>query len=359
MTMSNTTSLSEPASAVATPVRPKDPKRSIHLEVARPYSVATELQSILASLGGLLAVCAVVWLALFALSQRFPYVMVGSAAVYNSKEFTIANSQLLDESKECRVLAFGSSKVLSGFVPSLFDHLLNCSSYNLGLPATEHFMPELEKLLARGERPSHILVTIPWTSPPDHRNSLFHFPDDDAAVLAHVFPFRTWVHDSFILLYRSPKFGGIRKTYLQAEQSIQNMNSQKGYYFIAGESHYPNNELPNDFRLDSDQPQKVEPRTVDTTLKSFRRLNDLAQQYNFQVLLVPTYRRPGEVAPVPEINSTEVDTLKPFDHFKVLGPDYYVLDRKYFSDILHLNPDGAQVYTSKLSHLVAQELQAK
>jgi hypothetical protein len=356
--MGNMTSVRESVSAAAPVVRLDDPKTSIHLEVARPYSVLTELQRILASLGGLLAVCTLVWLALFVLSQRFPYVMVGSAAVYNSKEVAIANSRLLDESKRRRILAFGSSKILSGFIPSLFDRLLpDSSSYNLGLPATDHFMPELETLLARGERPSHILITIPWADPPVHRNSLFHFPDDDAAVLARIFPFRTWVHDSFILLYRSPQFGGIRETYAQAERSIQSMNADQGYYFIAGESRYPNNELPSDFRLDSDQPQSADYRKVDTTLASFRRLNELAQKYTFQVLLVPAYRRPGEVAPVSGVNSAEIDALSHFDHFKVLGPDYYVLDRKYFSDILHLNPTGAQLYTSNLAHLVAEELQ--
>src|SRR5450432_1921029 len=122
--MGNMTSVRESVSAAAPVVRLDDPKTSIHLEVARPYSVLTELQRILASLGGLLAVCTLVWLALFVLSQRFPYVMVGSAAVYNSKEVAIANARLLDESRRRRILAFGSSKILSGFIPSLFDRLL-------------------------------------------------------------------------------------------------------------------------------------------------------------------------------------------------------------------------------------------
>jgi hypothetical protein len=331
---------------------------SVHLDLACPYSIRVELQKILASLSGLLAICVLAWLTFYVLAQRFPYVMVGSAAVYNAKEFTIEDSRLLDASKQHRIVVFGNSKVLSGFIPDLFDRSVpGCSSYNLGLPATDHFIPELEKLLVRGERPTQVLITIPWADPVVHRNTFFHFPDDDAAILARAFPFRTWVHDSFILLYRSPQFGGVREAYIQAQQSIERMNGDRGYYFIAGESHFPNNELPGDFRLDSDQPQMVGSRKLDTTLASFRRLNELADAYHFEVLVVPTYRRPGELAPAPDLNSSAVAALRPFSRFKVLGPDYYIFGRQYFSDLLHLNPSGARQYTTMLARLVAGELQ--
>jgi hypothetical protein len=341
-------------------IRPEECEASTNLEFTHPYSIRAELQKILASLSGLLAICLVVWLGFYVLAQRYPYVMVGSAAVYNAKEAAIDDATLLDSSKQHRIIIFGNSKVLSGFIPELFDsNIPDCSSYNLGLPATDHFIPELEKLLARGERPTEILVTIPWADPVVHRNTFFHFPDDDAAILAQAFPFRTWVHDSFILLYRSPQFGGVREAYTQAQQSIERMNGDRGYYFIAGESHFPNNELPSDFQLDSDQPQTVELRKLETTSASFHRLNELAVQYHFKVLVVPSYRRPGELAPAPPMNSSAAASLRPFDHFKVLGPDYYIFDRQYFSDILHLNPSGARQYTGSLAGLVVRDLQGQ
>ena len=134
------------------------------------------------------------------------------------------------------------------------------------------------------------------------------------------------------------------------------MDADRGYYFIAGESHYPNDELPSDFKLDTDEPNTVKDRKVPTDLASFRRLNELANTYNFRVLLVPTYYRPGQFAAALGLNSAAVDRLRPFDRFTVLGPDYYILDRKYFSDLLHLNRTGARLYTKKLADLVSNEL---
>ena len=116
-------------------------------------------------------VFAALWICFYALFRGFPYLSSGAEVIYRSKINQEAYGAVFPESsKGHRVLIFGDSKVLAGFVPSYFDRLsavdgLNYYSYNSGYPARGSFVPQLEQMTKRESGvPSILLITLPWES---------------------------------------------------------------------------------------------------------------------------------------------------------------------------------------------------
>ena len=92
-----------------------------------------------------------------------------------------------------RVLIFGNSKILAGFVPASFDQMaanrrLHVSSFNSGFPGSDFFLPPLKAMCERGQAPDVLLLTLPWSSDPPRRG-IFHLIPDDHAVVDRSFLF--------------------------------------------------------------------------------------------------------------------------------------------------------------------------
>jgi hypothetical protein len=297
------------------------------------------------------------WLLFFALSLKFQYLRNGADLIYEVKAEAIRHRPLLDHAKPCRVLIFGSSKVLAGFVPDLFDSLSGAtvSSYNLGLPNGKFFLGDLERLCQRGQNPTHVLVPDTWADEPQPSFSIFRLGVEDRRVVNTLFPFRWLPRDLSLFLIRAWNYGGLRAFYAHSRRQPQKMLEQRGYYFIEGESHFPGHRLPEGFRLETDTPNQIRPRAVPTDGPTFQRLAALAQRYDFKVILVPLHFRQGEYAAPPQV-SQSAQALAGQPRFSAVGPDYYLLPNRYFSDEAHLNPEGASLYTRRLWELVAPSL---
>ena len=70
---------------------------------------------------------------------------------------------------------------------------------------------------------------------------------------------------------------------------------------------------------------------------------------------MPTYYREGEFRPAPdEPNEVVIKALASNRRFHVLGPDYETYPNSLFSDRLHLNKEGAQLYTDRLWQLFGE-----
>lgn len=128
------------------------------------------------------------------------------------------------------------------------------------------------------------------------------------------------------------------------------MLSDRGYYFIEGQSHFPNHRLPDDFALQNDHPERTYRRKVSVDVPAFGQLIALLELCDVQVLLIPPYFRDGEYAP-PHSNSDALQSLARYPRLAVLAPAYWLLPNRYFSDPVHLNPDGAELYTRMLWEL--------
>ena len=130
-----------------------------------------------------------------------PYLKNGSDVVFSAKLQWEQKGQVFpSDPAVTRVLIFGNSKILAGFVPAWFDQMssanhLKVSSFNSGFPGSDLFLPPLEAMCARGQAPNVLLLTLPWNPDPPRRG-IFHFIPDDHAVIDELFPFRNFLQRS-------------------------------------------------------------------------------------------------------------------------------------------------------------------
>jgi hypothetical protein len=325
-----------------------------------PRSAATprrhsEVRLVLRNVCRFVILAAIVWLVLYGIHSMLPGIRSGGDQVYETKLRYVADQQLFPSDAKQRVVIFGDSRVLSGFIPSTFDRLSSnrVASYNLGLPNATHFVSELEQLVQRGETPTHVLLTVPWDTAPIP--SWYDRLRDDDRLMQQLFPFRRLPRDSMLFLTRARSRGGIVVYYEEVLRLLEKMIAERGYHFIESQSHYPNHRLPEGFRLDSDNPSLVDSRRIVLEGANYTKLMELQRRAGFQILFVPPFVREGSRAPtVPD--EDRVRFLRS-QGIQVAGPDYWVLPDRCFSDPVHLNPEGAQIYTTRLWELLSDRFE--
>ena len=301
------------------------------------------------------------WLIFYALERGFPFLKNGSDIVFSAKLRLERTGEIFpSDPKVQRVLIFGNSKVLAGFLPSLFDRMaaagkLKVSSFNSGFPGSDEFLPELKNLCERGQAPNVLLLTLPWGEDPPRRN-LFHLVQDDHAIVEELFPFRFWLRDLTSFLMAASSHGGIRSYYREAQNDAREVVSDRGYYLITEQSRFPGGRIPDDFHLASDQPGRKAVRAAPAQNMQTKELNQLVRQYHMRCYYVPYYLRIGEAAPPAAYNQSFAAAAASATSCTLLGPDYLLYPNRLFSDQTHLNTAGARVYTEALFHLVKDQL---
>lgn len=306
------------------------------------------------------------WVALYVVDRALPFVRTGFRIVYGAKVEEERSGRLWPASVPAsrRAVIFGNSKVLSGFLPARFDHAierearLQVESYNMGLPNEQHFVDDLERLVQAGQSPRRVFLTV-VPSESDKPISPFRFVPDDEAVIDRVFPFRRLPKDAVLFATMAGRRGGFSAFYRYGEATVERMRRNRGYYFIEGQSHYANDRIPDDLRIEADRPQIVAQRSILTSSREFQRLNRLGEKCGLRYYIVPSYFREGEFADPPRENAGLRKALRPYPLFQVVGPDYLRLPNHCFSDPVHLNPEGAQIYTDSLANLIAPVLRGQ
>lgn len=310
----------------------------------------------------LIAVCVLLWVLFYALWKLFPEVTPGSIRVYDAKLSALKNPGLFGTPARCKVLVVGLSYTMTGFKPESFDRLSggSCASFNLGLPVTifgrhVYELPELLTMLkVSGQSPTEVLIT--WQEPwpprqgePKRSVSQWFTPKwDTAAVTYRVFPFRQLARDSSIFLLRSATHGGPSAFVGDCDKELQSVLKDKGYYFIKSDSLYPNDQLPEDYSLKTDSPNRIMARPVDVWedyIKAFK-----AAAPKTRLILVPNYYRANSCAPAS--SNAELREVLGRYGVEVIGPDYFLYPNHAFSDAAHLNPAGAEIYTRDLWNLL-------
>ena len=215
-------------------------------------------------------------------------------------------------------------------------------------------LPPLKAMCERGQAPNVLLLTLPWEEDPPRRG-LFHFIPDDHAVIDHLFPFRNLIRDVTAFLLNARSHGGVMNYYRESEENEHQVIAQRGYHLITEQSHFPGGRLPDDFRLESDQPTEVIRRVAPSQSAQIGQLNQLIRQYKMDCYYVPYYLRIGEAAPA----TSDVHFAALVEQrtaCKVLGPDYYLYPNRFFADQTHLNQAGARVYSEALFQLLQDRL---
>lgn len=297
---------------------------------------------------GLFSVC---WLLLYVVHAALPLVQSGALAINAAKFDRLAGQPMFAPGDRTRIMVFGNSKVVSGFDPSQFDAAFGpgVRSYNLGLPGDEHFVPLLEAALAAGNIPTHVLVTLPWDAKAETAPPLAILYDDNR-IINTLLPFRAILRDLVLFAYnnRFNFVAGIRYAKSQLDLMVEN----RGWYFIRWQSHFLNDELPDGFTIPTDRPDRIEVRQWPAHSLARDRLMQLATQYGFQVLLVPSYRRSGEFAPAPSADADRDTVISTSPRVRLIGPDYWTYPTHSFADPVHLNPPARLVYTADLAALL-------
>lgn len=305
------------------------------------------------------ALAAAIWLTLFALSKSFPFIQNGAAAVAQEKLALAQNPKLFAPTDKIRVVAFGNSKTLAGFRPSAFGPALGpgADAANLAIPGDDRFLDLLETQLSHGAAPTHVfLQSLPRSSEQD--DSLWSLLLDNKRLGILLFPFRPFVRDAIIFAYESRRVGPFAQYRSNAAQ-IEQMRAERGYYFIKSQSHYADDRLPEGYSLPTDRPDQVSKRDIDPSDPQFRRLMDLAEKYNFEVMLVPIAYRRGEYAEPPAVDEEAAAVLKSYPRAHVIGPAYWIYELQDFSDPVHLNIPGAERYSKQLAALFQGQLASR
>ena len=305
----------------------------------------------------------VFWAMFHELFQALPYVKNGSDVVFGAKLRLEEQGRIFPADPSItRVLIFGNSKILAGFLPALFDQLSGAdqhrvSAFNSGFPGSDLFLPPLKSLCARGQAPNVLLLTLPWDIDPPRRG-LFHFILDDHAAIDELFPFRTFLRDLAAFLLNAPSHGGVVSYYHEAMAAERSVVADRGHYLITEQSRFPGGRLPDDFRLASDEPTKIVPRTAPLPSAQIGQLDQLIQQHHMECYYVPFYLRQGEAAPAAAYNARFAALLAEKTPCRLIGPDYFLYPNRFFADQTHLNAQGAQAYTRDLYQLLKEHAHA-
>ena len=120
------------------------PKRESVRDVS-PRTVKLMLQGFGLAIG--------LWCVFFVLWKSLPLIQPGNNQIYAEKLSMVASGPLFREDAEIKLIVSGNSRILSGFKPELFHTRSRgrISAFNLGLPDADHFIEELDTLVARGE----------------------------------------------------------------------------------------------------------------------------------------------------------------------------------------------------------------
>ena len=304
---------------------------------------------------------ATVWISLYALYIRFPYLQSGSDIVTAAKRVYSLTHPLFDNDADTRILVFGDSKTLAAFNPRVFDDRLSqdgipgkVQSFNEGLPGERRFVVYLEQLLASGIRPTHILAQFSPVEA-DHETTWREWLQHDKMIVDTLFPFRTLPRNLALFLFSAPAHGGIFEYYRESARLADQVIRDRGFFFIRGQSHFPGDRLPDEYALATDTPARPFGRAIDTTHSAFARLSALSQRYGFKVIFFPAPYRTGEFASAPIRNSAE--GIAGWPQFVIAGEDYWLMPPRYFSDPIHTNTGGAEIYSARLASLLAPQLQ--
>jgi hypothetical protein len=299
------------------------------------------------------------WLFFFWCYQTSPILSSASNLVrYSIKEQVLSGKAFPPDFHGSTLAIFGTSKAMAGFVPDEFDKLASQDShsvysFNSGEPGSREgdFVTPLETMAEHGRPPDIILLTYPWESV-SKNFSVFKLKQDDNEIADTVFPFRLLARNAMRFVVNSRRFGGPANLYRQGLRTGAEVVQARGYYFIKELSVYPTEQMPSDYTLASDQPDKVLVRKADPDSKELDRLNHLVTKYKMQCFYVPLYFRTHEAAPPPPTDLEFAATLAKHSGCHVLGPDYMLYPPAFFSDPIHLNQHGAQIYTADLYRLL-------
>jgi hypothetical protein len=262
----------------------------------------------------------------------------------------------------------------TSLVPDIFDQQLagHIKSYNLALPALgiEPAYFVLKDLIQRHECPTYVITPIITND--GKTASLFDyygvqgmsFPgeflsylvnrQDKTVLFNYISPMRLYTHElmkyvmNFII-----RRSNIAETQTKNEGILQQMFSDRGYYYIREQALYPNGRLPADYGIDPHadlRPIKAVHFDFDND-PYVKKFFDLAEKNHIHVLLINLVARQGTQAPYLECPDMYSIIASRYRNVVLTSTSWQrkFMPNDYFSDDVHLNPEGACLFTKMIA----------
>jgi len=300
---------------------------------------------------------AIVWIIAYTAYINLPYVRNGASLISEAKVELLETQPVFSSEAQIRVLAFGNSRILAGFNPRIFDETLEAKtnklvqSYNAGRPGDRLYVQFLKKILDVGTRPTHVISFLsPTVDTPLRWTDYFLH---DKLMVNFLFPFRDMPRDLITFIGLAQQRHGLRAAYRESRDTVQIMLHDRGYYFIKGQSTFPNDRLPDNYHLPQDGTQPPPDTELTPGEPAFRELIDLSRRYGFKIIFIPGVYRQGEFLPVDPAIVPKPGPLAEEPNVIIAGPRQLFFPNRYFSDPVHLNPEGADLYSRQLAEMIA------
>jgi hypothetical protein len=296
----------------------------------------------------------------------------GAALVCQTKREMVRDGTVHYKKNKVNVLFLGTSRILAGIAPVLFDELSGKQtfSYNLALPAlpisSSYFL--LRDWLEKNPAPQYIVMEL-YTNR-CHKCALFNYYANQGLVrwdemLSLFFnsPSKTIVLD-FIFPFRMYKFFTIRYLYHRIFQpsrlrQVQDYNraildrvrEERGYYFIEEQAVSSDNRLPANFMEEEQANHLTKKMEFDPFMDPYvERFFDLTAEKGIKVLLIqPAYRKHQLLQYEKKPQQWEA-ILRRYSHVYIShrGWELTFYENQLFSDKTHLNRDGSRQFTWKI-----------
>lgn len=284
----------------------------------------------------------------YVIDDKNLYLKDGSGAVNKTKRQVLSNQAAKDKTDKPLLFFIGDSRIMSGFVPEVFDSLSGemVKSYNFAMGG-EQMYSVFEYLKRMEVKPDILLIQQTWPEASAQKMDLMPIGD---LSMKDLLPFKSLVRDMMIFAGRGMKQGYSLPEYYRLTQGYcETMLSNRGYFFIASEALFPNHQLPEDYQLSADDATKITHLELDPSGKYFKKIRQYALENDIKIIVAPECRRKGERKNADPSAIRNRESLSGDPHIYVTpGPPYHLLDNKYFSDARHLNPEGARKWTQML-----------
>ena len=267
----------------------------------------------------------------------------------SEKRQWLQSTSIFSTTKIPRVVFFGSSRGLAGFIPETFDALAGRRVESINFAhqgGGREVVSYLEQMMQLDNKPTHVILSQCLQA----KSKDYGTWRDDDWIMSRLFPFRRFARAVVLWVVKSISGDGFLETLKGSDQAIADLRQARGYHFIAQLSMFPDHQLPSDLMTSADRPEDIVSRPCTPEDPEFVKLRKLKNQYGFRVIVAPTAVRENSLAEAVEIDSWEHADIT------VAGPYYWRLPSKYFADFKHLNRAGAELYTKRLWELLAPEL---
>jgi hypothetical protein len=292
----------------------------------------------------------------------------GASIICESKREAVREGTLGPREGAVNVVILGDSRILAGAIPTRFDAEVGHGVYsaNLALPAlpTGAQLSVLRDLVARNGAPRYLIAYLRADS--RRTNVLFDHYAVEGGSFAEILSHAVTRRDSAILAgYFNPIirydelvpqyiWDSLRRPAAIADRRAANsrvvaqMLDDRGYYYIAEQRKFPSGSLPDDFDGGPDSDDAETAYDEDPYVAAFF---DFAASHGISVLLTePPVRE--RAAPARETMPAHYHTILaryPNVHMARDGWQRKRYPNRLFSDVTHVNPQGAALFTSAMA----------